>query len=174
MLYKVLFESWFSLAFLLAFNIIRILAVEVQLCIKNCVGKITPFCIYRALSCKSKMHRIRKLCLTWDWENDEIRPFHLSVDKLYVRNNKKSKKKYICLMSLKRGIDREKGKKTPLITDRRVKALIGKARTWRLKDESFTYYYNMFRNIFISPSLLLRYITRHSWSFVTVCFPLSF
>ena len=77
-------------------------------------------------------------------------------------------------MSLKRGIDREKGKKTPLITDRRVKALIGKARTWRLKDESFTYYYNMFRNIFISPSLLLRYITRHSWSFVIVCFPLPF
>ena len=46
-------------------------------------------------------------------------------------------------MSLKRGIDREKGKKTPLITDGRVKAFIGKARTWRLKDESFTYYYNI-------------------------------
>ena len=77
-------------------------------------------------------------------------------------------------MSLKRGIDREKGKKTPLITDGRVKAFIGKARTWRLKDESFTYYYNMFRSIFISPSLLLRSITRHSWSFVIVCFPLPF
>ena len=77
-------------------------------------------------------------------------------------------------MSLKRGIDREKGKKTPLITDGRVKAFIGKARTWRLKDESFTYYYNMFRSIFISPSLLLRFITRHSWSFVIVCFPLPF
>ena len=51
MLYKVLFESWFSLAFSVAFNIIRIFDVEVQLCIKNSVGKITPFCIYRALSC---------------------------------------------------------------------------------------------------------------------------
>ena len=77
-------------------------------------------------------------------------------------------------MSLKRGIDRIKGKKIPLITDGRVKAFIGKARTWRLKDESFTYYYNMFRSTVISPSLLLRYIMRHSWSFVTVCFPLSF
>ena len=43
----------------------------------------------------------------------------------------------------------KKGKKTPLITDGRVKAFIGKARTWRLKDESFTYYYNMFRSTFI-------------------------
>ena len=78
-------------------------------------------------------------------------------------------------MSLKRGIDREKGKKTPLITDGRVKAFIGKALTGRLNEESFTYYYNMFRSTLISPSLLLRYIiTRHSWSFVTVCFPLSF
>ena len=78
-------------------------------------------------------------------------------------------------MSLKRGIDQKKGKKTPLITDGRVKAFIGKAQTWRLKDESFTYYYNMFRSIFISPSLISRYIiTRHSWSFVTVCFPLPF
>ena len=103
-----------------------------------------------------------------------MRPFHLSVDKLYVRNNKKGKKKNTCLMSLQRGIDRKKGKKTPLITDGRVKAFIGKARTWRLKDESFTYYYNMFRSTLISPSLLLRYITRHSWSFVIVCFSLSF
>ena len=78
-------------------------------------------------------------------------------------------------MSLKRGIDRKKGKKTPLITDGSVKAFIGKARTWRLNEESFTYYYNMFRSTFISPSLLLRYIiTRHSSSFVIVCFPLSF
>ena len=77
-------------------------------------------------------------------------------------------------MSLKRGIDRKKGKKIPLISDGRVKTFIGKARTWCLKDESFTYYYNMFRSIFISPSLLLRYITRHSWSFVIVCFPLPF
>ena len=77
-------------------------------------------------------------------------------------------------MSLKRGIDRKKGKKTPLITDGRVKAFIGKARTWRLKDESFTYYYNMFRSTLISPSLLLRYITRHSWYFVIVCLSLSF
>ena len=77
-------------------------------------------------------------------------------------------------MSLKRGIDRKKGKQTPLITDGRVKAFIGKALTGRLNEESFTYYYNMFRSTLISPSLLLRYITRHSWSFVTVCFPLSF
>ena len=73
-------------------------------------------------------------------------------------------------MSLKRGIDQKKGKKTPLITDGRVKAFIGKAQTWRLKDESFTYYYNMFRSIFISPSLLLRYITRHSWSLLLFVF----
>ena len=60
----------------------------------------------------------------------------------------------------------KKGKKTPLITDGRVKAFIGKARTWRLNEESFTYYYNMFRSTFISPSLLSRYIiTRHLWSF---------
>ena len=78
-------------------------------------------------------------------------------------------------MSLKRGIDREKGKKIPLITDGRVKAFIGKALTGRLNEESFTYYYNMFRSTLISPSLLLRYIiTRHSWSFVIVCFLLSF
>ena len=77
-------------------------------------------------------------------------------------------------MSLKRGIDQKKGKKIPLITDGRVKAFIGKARTWRLKDESFTYYYNMFRSTLISPSLLLRYITRHSWYFVIVCLSLSF
>ena len=75
---------------------------------------------------------------------------------------------------LKKGDRPEKRKKIPLITDGRVKAFIGKARTWRLKDESFTYYYNMFRSTFISPSLLLRYITRHSWSFVIVCFSLSF
>ena len=75
---------------------------------------------------------------------------------------------------LKKGDRPEKGKKTPLITDGRVKAFIGIARTWRLKDESFTYYYNMFRSTFSSPSLLLRYITRHSWSFVVVCFPLPF
>ena len=174
MLYKVLFESWFSLAFLVAFNIIRIFAVEVHLCIKNCVGKITPFCIYRALSCKSKMHMIRKLCLTWDWENDEMRPFHLSVDKLYVRNNKKGKKKIHMSYVLKKGDRPEKRKKIPLITDGRVKAFIGKALTGRLNEESFTYYYNMFRSTLISPSLLFRYITRHSWSFVTVCFLLSF
>ena len=65
-------------------------------------------------------------------------------------------------------------KEIPLITDGGVKVFIAKAQTWRLNDESFTYYYNMFRSTFISPSLLLRYITRHSWSFVTVCFPLSF
>ena len=77
-------------------------------------------------------------------------------------------------MSLKKGIDQKKGKKIPLITDGGVKVFIGKAQTGRLNDESFTYYYNMFRSTFISPSLLLRYIMRHSWSFVTVCFPLSF
>ena len=77
-------------------------------------------------------------------------------------------------MSLKRGIDQKKGKKIPLITDGRVKAFIGKALSGRLNEESFTYYYNMFRSTLISPSLLLRYITRHPWSFVTVCFPLSF
>ena len=77
-------------------------------------------------------------------------------------------------MSLKRGIDQKKGKKIPLITDGRVKAFIGKALTGRLNDESFTYYYNMFRSTFISPSLLLRYIRRHPWSFVIVCFPLPF
>ena len=99
-----------------------------------------------------------------------MRPFHLSVDKLYVRNNKKGKKKYICLMSLKRGIDQKKGKKIPLITDGRVKAFIGKALTGRLNEESFTYYYNMFRSTFISPSLLLRYITRHSWSLLLFVF----
>ena len=66
-------------------------------------------------------------------------------------------------------------KKIPLITDGGVKAFIGKALIGRLNDESFTYYYNMLRSTLISPSLLLRYIiTRHSWSFVTVCFPLSF
>ena len=75
---------------------------------------------------------------------------------------------------LKKGDRPEKRKKIPLITDGRVKAFIGKALTGRLNDESFTYYYNMFRSTFISPSLLLRYITRHSWSFVIVCFPLPF
>ena len=65
-------------------------------------------------------------------------------------------------------------KEIPLITDGGVKVFIAKEQTWRLNDESFTYYYNMFRSTFISPSLLLRYIMRHSWSFVTVCFPLSF
>ena len=57
-------------------------------------------------------------------------------------------------MSLKRGIDRKKGKKIPLITDGRVKTFIGKALTGRLNEESFTYYYNMFRSTLISPSLL--------------------
>ena len=74
-------------------------------------------------------------------------------------------------MSLKRGIDQKKGKKIPLITDGRVKAFIGKALTGRLNEESFTYYYNMFRSTFISPSLLSRHIiTRHSWSFLLFVF----
>ena len=71
------------------------------------------------------MHRIRKLCLTWDGENDEIRPFHLSVDKLDVRYNKKRVKNK-CLISLKRG---KNEKKIPLITDGGVKAFIAKAQT---------------------------------------------
>ena len=76
---------------------------------------------------------------------------------------------------LKKGDRPEKRKKIPLITDGRVKTFIGKALTGRLNEESVTYYYNMFRSTLISPSLLLRYIiTRHLWSFVTVCFPLSF
>lgn len=62
-------------------------------------------------------------------------------------------------------------KKIPLITDGGVKAFFAKAQTGRLNDESFTYYYSMFRSTFISPSLLLRYIiTRHSWSFLLFVF----
>ena len=62
-------------------------------------------------------------------------------------------------------------KEIPLITDGGVKVFIAKAQTWRLNDESFTYYYNMFRSTFISPSLLSRYIiTRHSWSFLLFVF----
>ena len=66
---------------------------------------------------------------------------------------------------LKKG-EKMKKKKLPLITDGGVKVFIAKAQTGRLNDESFTYYYNMFRSTFISPSLLSRYIiTRHLWSF---------
>ena len=58
-------------------------------------------------------------------------------------------------MSLKRGIDQKKGKKIPLITDGRVKAFIGKALTGRLNEESFTYYYNMFRSTLIYHETLM-------------------
>ena len=88
-----------------------------------------------------------------------------------IRKVKKIQMSYF----LKKGDRPEKRKKkNPLITDGRVKAFIRKALTGRLNDESFTYYYSMFRSTLISPSLHLRYITRHSWSFIIVCFPLSF
>ena len=100
------------------------------------------------------------------WRDKTISPACRHI-KINVRYNKK-RLKNICLVSLKKG--KKWKKKIQLITDGGVKAFIGKALTGRLNEESFTYYYNMFRSTLISPSLLLRYITRHSWSLLLFVF----